>query len=107
MTTIRRDELKTRLDRGEPLRLVMTMDRLAYEKAHIPGSISLASPIEAAGKLDRDEPVVLYCTNTWCYMSHTAYRVLRAKGFKNVYRYSGGLEDWQAAGYPLEGSYVA
>jgi rhodanese-related sulfurtransferase len=28
-------------------------------------------------------------------------------GYKNVKRYAGGIEDWQKAGYTLEGNVVS
>ena len=39
MKTITREELKAKLDRGEDLKLVMTMSDGAYEWLHIPGSL--------------------------------------------------------------------
>jgi len=38
--------------------------------------------------------------------SHTAYKMLTAKGFTNVRRFAGGLREWEEAGYPLEGEAV-
>jgi rhodanese-related sulfurtransferase len=38
-----------------------------------------------------------------CVASVAAYKVLTENGYDNVRRYAGGLEDWEAAGYPLEG----
>ena len=35
-----------------------------------------------------------------------AYRALLEAGYQHVRRYAGGLSDWRAAGYPLEGSTV-
>jgi rhodanese-related sulfurtransferase len=31
------------------------------------------------------------------------YYLLVQRGYKNVSRYAGGLEDWYDAGYPLDG----
>jgi rhodanese-related sulfurtransferase len=28
-------------------------------------------------------------------------------GYKNVRRYAGGIQEWEEAGYPLEGSFVS
>jgi rhodanese-related sulfurtransferase len=28
-------------------------------------------------------------------------------GYKNVRRYAGGIEEWEDAGYPLEGNVVS
>jgi rhodanese-related sulfurtransferase len=35
-----------------------------------------------------------------------AYHFLDGRGYKKLWRYSGGLSDWEQAGYPLEGELV-
>jgi 3-mercaptopyruvate sulfurtransferase SseA len=49
---------------------------------------------------------VVYCSNEDCIASQAAYRLLERHGYPNVRRYAGGLADWEAAGYPLEGDMV-
>ena len=34
------------------------------------------------------------------------YQILERNGYKKIRRYAGGLQDWEEAGYPLEGSLV-
>lgn len=107
MKTIKRESLKTKMDRHERFNLVMAMGRNAYDLVHIPGSRSFDSLAEAAEKLNPADEVVIYCSNEYCHANFTAYRMLRHHGFKKVYTYAGGLEDWQKAGYPLEGRMAA
>jgi rhodanese-related sulfurtransferase len=104
MKTIAREELKAKLDRGENVKLVMTMSDTAYSWLHIPGSLHFERAADAAKQLNPNDEVVVYCTNPLCYYSIQAYHILREKGFTKVERYAGGLMDWQEAGYPLEGS---
>jgi rhodanese-related sulfurtransferase len=104
--TISRDELKEKLDRGDAFKLVMALGDAAFRAKHIPGSIHFASPVEAANSLMMDEEIVVYCSDEACISSQYAYHLLVQKGFANVRRYSGGLSDWEAAGYPLEGEMV-
>lgn len=104
MKTITREELKAKLDRGEDLKLVMTMSDSAYDWLHIPGSLHFDRISDIVNQLDRDDDIVVYCSNPLCYYSIQAYHLLRSKGFAKVRRYAGGLLDWQDAGYPLEGS---
>ena len=104
MKTITREELKAKLDRGENVKLVMTMSDTAYDWLHIPGSLHFGKVADAVQQLSPDDEVVVYCTNPLCYYSIQAYHLLRSKGFTKVERYAGGLMDWQDAGYPLEGS---
>ena len=104
--TIDRDELKAKLDRGDDFKLAMTLHAWAFAAAHIPGSISVTSPTEAAQQLDPEDEIVVYCSDVDCIASKMAYQALREAGFSNVRRYAGGLSDWQDAGYPLEGDRV-
>ncbi len=103
MKTITREELKAKLDRGENVKLVMTMNDTAYDWLHIPGSLHFERVADALKWLDPNDEVVVYCSNPLCYYSIQAYHALRSKGFTKVARYAGGLLDWQDAGYPLEG----
>ena len=102
--TISREELKAKLDRGDDFKLVMTLHEWAFDMAHIPGSINVTSPAHAAEHLDRDDEIVVYCSDEPCIASQIVYRVLVEDGFGNVRRYAGGLNDWRAAGLPLEGT---
>lgn len=104
MKTITREELKTQLDRGENLKLIMTMNDTAYGWLHIPGSLHFERAADIVKRLDRNDDIVVYCANPLCHYSIQAYHLLRSKGFTKVRRYAGGLLDWQDAGYPLEGS---
>ena len=103
MNLITREELKTKLDRGDDFKLVMTMGEWAFKMAHIPGSLNISSTEQAEGLISPDDEIVVYCSNVLCAASPAAYRILIANGFKNVRRYAGGISDWQEAGYPWEG----
>lgn len=103
MNLISRDELKSKLDRGDDFKLVMTLAEWAFETSHIPGSINVTSTEQAEALLDRDDEIVVYCSDPLCIASQAAYRFLTANGYEDVRRYAGGLSDWQASGYPLEG----
>jgi rhodanese-related sulfurtransferase len=103
---IERDELKAKLERGDDFRLVMTMGDWAYQAQHIPGSLNISRVDELANHLSPADEIVVYCAGVTCPASIAAYHYLVNHGFANVRRYAGGLEDWAAAGYPLEGSEV-
>lgn len=106
MKTISREELKAKLDRGDDFKLVMTLGEWAYQAKHIPGSININRPQDAESLLQKDDEIVVYCSDPTCISSQAAYHIMVSKGFTNVSRYSGGLADWEAAGLPLEGSLV-
>jgi rhodanese-related sulfurtransferase len=104
--TIGRDELKAKLDRGDDFRLVMALNRWAFDAKHIPGSIHFDAPAELHAALRPDEEIVVYCSNVDCLSSVALYRDLIRRGYRNIRRYSGGLMEWEDAGLPLEGTFV-
>ena len=107
MNLISRDELKEKIDRGDDFKLLMALGELAYLAKHIPGSLYTSTPDALSEMLDVDDDVVVYCSNPNCVASVAVYKYLAGKGYRNVRRYAGGLEDWEAAGLPLEGEMVA
>jgi rhodanese-related sulfurtransferase len=102
--TIDREELKAKIDHGEPIKLIMALNRWAFEAKHIPGSLHFDSPNELYAAIEPDDEIIVYCSNVDCLASVAVYRDLVARGYKNVRRYSGGLIDWEDAGLPLEGT---
>jgi rhodanese-related sulfurtransferase len=105
--TISRDELKAKLDHGDGVKLVMALNRWAYDAKHIPSSLHFDTPDALYAALRPDDEIVVYCSQNDCLSSVAVYRDLVARGYRNVRRYSGGLMDWEDAGLPLEGTFVA
>ncbi len=106
MNLIGREELKEKLDRGDDFKLVMVLNEWAYRAKHIPGSIHVDTTAEGLRLLNRDDEIVVYCSDDACIASRAAYSILRTEGYSNVRRYAGGLFKWEQAGYPLEGEMV-
>ena len=106
ISTIGREELKARLDRGDDFKLIMALNRWAYDAKHIPGSMHFDTPDELYAAVHPDDDIVVYCSNVNCLSSVALYRDLVARGYRHVRRYSGGLLDWEDAGLPLEGMFV-
>ena len=104
MDTISRDELKARIDAGDDFKLVMALNEFAFNALHIPGSIHFQSSEQAFALLDLDDDIVVYCSDEACVASKFAQEALVNAGYRQVRRYAGGLSDWTAAGYPLEGT---
>ena len=107
MELISRDELKGKLKRGEDFKLVMVLGEWAYQAAHIPGSLHFNSIEESLRALSKDDEIVVYCSDPNCIASIAAYNYLTNHGYEKVKRYAGGLADWSAADYPLEGTSVS
>jgi rhodanese-related sulfurtransferase len=104
--TISRDELKAKLDRGDDFKLIMALNRWAFDAKHIPGSLHFDTPEALYGAVKPDDEVVVYCSHVDCLSSVALYRELINRGYQHVRRYSGGLLDWENAGLPLEGAFV-
>jgi rhodanese-related sulfurtransferase len=104
--TVERDELMEMMRRGDRFRLVMALNQWAFDAKHIPGSEHFNTPEELFSSLGTDEDVVVYCTSVECHSSLALYQALVERGYRKVRRYSGGLTDWEAAGLPLEGTWV-
>ena len=116
------DELKKWLDEGKEMVIVDTMPfESSYKKAHVPGAKQFLFPIpdmniwdkkETAGKsqldyekllgTDRNKTIVIYCGFVKCTRSHNGAVWAKRSGYKNVYRYPGGIFAWKGAGYPAE-----
>ena len=56
--------------------------------------------------LDPSDDIVIHCSNPSRPASIIGYQILERNGYKKITRYAGGLQDWDEAGYPLEGSLV-
>ena len=103
--TISREELKAKLDRGEPFKLIMALNRWAFDAKHIRGSIHFDTPDELYAAVHTEDEVIVYCSHVDCLSSVALYRHLVRRGYENVRRYSGGLLDWEDAGLLLEGEF--
>ena len=103
---IDREELREKLDRGDEFKLVMVLGEWEYRAKHIPGSLLVSTPEEGLEALDPDDEIVLYDSGPTCPASRMACRFLQANGYARVRRYAAGLEEWERAGFPLEGEHV-
>jgi rhodanese-related sulfurtransferase len=106
IATVSREELKAKLDKREPIKLVMALNQWAFDAKHIPGSIHFDNPDDLYSALEKDDEIIVYCSNVDCLSSVALYRALIERGYSNVRRYSGGLLDWEQAGLPLEGTWM-
>lgn len=103
---IGREELKEKLDRGDNFDLVMVLGEWEYRSMRIPGSLRVSTPEEGLRALEPDNEIILYDSGPSCPASRMAFRFLKAQGYRRVRRYAGGLEEWESAGYELEGEDV-
>jgi phage shock protein E len=73
-----------------------------YEAGHIPGVtlIPMGEVPQRLSEIPTDKTVVVSCRTGNRSAQVTDY--LRQQGFDNVHNMSGGIVDWQAAGYDIE-----
>lgn len=115
------DELKSWIDAGREMLIVDTMPfEASYKKAHVPGAEQFLFPIpdmdrwnskETDGKsqadyeallgVDKDRLIVVYCGFVKCTRSHNGAVWAKKLGYKNVYRYPGGIFAWKGADFEV------
>jgi rhodanese-related sulfurtransferase len=103
---ITREELKSKLDRGDDFYLVEALSRRHYEMSHLPGAINLPYEfVDQAEKVLRDKvaEIVVYCINEECEASRQEARELEEMDYENVVNYAEGKQGWIKAGLPVEG----
>ncbi len=106
MNLISREELKKKIDNNDQFKLVMTLGDFAFSAKRIPGSIQVDNEEKAKKLVSPEDEIVVYCAGPNCMASIFAYNLLANAGFTNIKRFVGGLEEWEDAGYPLEGDSV-
>ncbi len=100
------EDLKTRLDWGEPaLTIIDLRNRDSFNTSHIMGAISLpmtevVERVQNQLELIRD----IYLYGETDEETAAAAEQLREAGYQNVAELIGGLPAWKAAKYPLEGN---
>jgi rhodanese-related sulfurtransferase len=104
VATISREDLRAKLDKGEPIKIVMALNRWAFEAKHIPGSLHFDDPNDLYASLNEEDEIIVYCSNVDCLSSVALYRALVERGYRKVRRYAGGLLEWEEARLPLEGT---
>lgn len=82
-------------------------DEADYLAGHIAKSVNIPfddfdnhkSKLESISK---EKPVVIYCAGTECDLSILLGNLLFSQGYKQVYVFFGGWDDWVNANYPIE-----
>ena len=113
------EELKGWIDQNKDMVIVDTMPyEASYKKNHVFGAVQFLFPKaldmtewntgETDGKTkddyikllgsDKDRTIVVYCGFVKCDRSHNGAMWAVKLGYKNVYRYPGGIKAWKEAG---------
>jgi rhodanese-related sulfurtransferase len=99
--TLDRNELATRVERGEVLVLDVRPPH-EYAAGHIPGaqSVPVAELRRHLRVLPKDTEVVAYCRGPYCVYADDAVRELTRRGFR-ARRLIDGFPEWKRAGLPV------
>ncbi len=104
----------TRVDAEELIGLVERLPRLVIidsrirgdrKQGYIEGSLSLPDTETDCASLarllpDPAQPVLFYCNGVKCGRSGHAVTIAITCGYRNVYWFRGGFQEWRAKGYP-------
>jgi len=100
-------EAKTLFD-GRKACFVDARSEYVFYSSHIKGARSLS-----ASRFDEQFPefrqqvpaetfIVVYCINDKCGKARHVAQLLKKNGYRNVRVFTGGIDEWNKAGYPLE-----
>ena len=110
MAGITPEELKKKLDEGEPVIIVDLHGRPDGPRGHrgIPGAVCVDphrlrdhDNLHQETPIPRDREVVVYCTTLHELTSARAALELRRRGFERVRPLAGGLQAWHDQGFPM------
>ena len=97
-------DLKIRMDQGEPILLIDVREESEFAAGHIPGAIHVSK-----GVIERDietvvpdpnKEILLYCGGG--FRSALSAENLQRMGYRNVVSVDGGWRSWTEANYPAE-----
>jgi rhodanese-related sulfurtransferase len=103
------EQLKEKMDRGEPLLLIDLLGEKSYQSLHLPQAIwvdiseNFVEQVKTLAGEDLQRQIVVYGANFKDERSTIKAAELLAAGFSSVWDFKGGLKDWAAELFPLEG----
>lgn len=94
---------------NKDVKFVDSRDEADYIIGHITNSINIPfddfdNHKQKLEKLSKEKPLVIYCAGTDCDLSHLLANLLFEQGYKQVYVFFGGWNEWLNASYPTEKS---
>ena len=84
------------------IKLLNALEPSPIRKYQIPNSLNILQREDIQQKLNKDDEIIVYCSDTPCNRSTNLYYLLEHLGYKNVSRFSGGLREWFNKGHVLE-----
>ncbi len=91
---------------AQSIKLINALDSSKFNLMRITQSINFLNVDEIEASVNKDDEIVVYCTEYCCYKSVSLYHQLKSLGYKHVRRLAGGLKKWSEMGLPVEGQMV-
>ena len=91
------DWFKKRIDlSANAVNILDVNEPIYYEDAHIAGAINVSYKEidELSKKINKQKPVVVYCSSFQCTESTRVAQKLQKSGFVDVQVYKGGTQEW-------------
>ncbi len=107
MKILNKEQLEKKLESGDIV-LINVLPREKFARQHIPGSVNVPISAEdfirqAERKIENpNQDVIVYCAGFDCDASTTAAEKLEKAGYKRVYDFKGGLQEWKQDGGDIE-----
>jgi rhodanese-related sulfurtransferase len=92
--------------KNSTLMIINVLSPDAYADCHITGSINVPFDklADFAKNIDKNQPIVVYCSSYICSASRKAWELLKSLGFKNIWAYEGGMAEWFGLGFASQGA---
>jgi rhodanese-related sulfurtransferase len=87
--------------------LINALEPSFIRRFQIPDSLNLLNKEDILNRLGKEDEIVVYCSDTACNESTNLYYLLEHLGYKNVFRFPGGLMEWDRKGMALEEIYIS
>lgn len=106
VVTLNAESLIELVERQPDLVLIDARVPVDRRQGYIQGSISLPDTQTACATLgdvldSLNTPVMFYCNGVKCGRSVIAVKIAKGCGYKKLYWFRGGFEEWKQKGYPF------
>lgn len=107
METISRAAIQAKLEK-QNVHVVDLLTASEFKDFHLPGAISIPFrqdnfEKELLTKIpNKDDEVIVYCNDKSSIMVVEAASKIEALGYKHVFEYVEGKQDWKTAGLPVQ-----
>ena len=104
MKTLTKEQVEQKFGDNDDTLLINVLPREKFLKEHIPGSINIDANASdfirqfEKKAADKNQMVIVYCAGFDCEASTKAAEKLERAGYKKVFDFKGGLEEWREKG---------